>query len=417
MRTRTSIKMVFIVVTAVSVVLLSRLFFVLMFDYYKEGVTTITKTFLEDAAKQNTGGDSEDNGIVVRHRWQDCPDEFKQQFDKFPTELGQFQKRYGDKLPFQSPKEFFYVLYTTNGAGEPVYVGKRIDWSQTAVQVGNFDMLIYWRSVLLSVLFAALATALLLFVLKRLVSPLENLKNWAQTLAKTNSATEPIPNEEFRFREFSEIAEVLSDSINTQRAMLDKEQEFLQFASHELRSPLALMRGNAELLSKLSEKQGDAKISAIAERLESASSTMTLLVNTLLWLSRAQAEFAESAQPVELQGLLTELVSELNYLLDGKPVKVQMACTPGEILVPPTVCRIVLSNLIANAFQHAASGEIWIRQQGGRIEVLNDSGRGDGHEDSGFGLGLKLVEKLALRFHWQVRVSQPEQRFCVELTF
>ena len=100
-----------------------------------------------------------------------------------PTQLNDMTKSHKESPLFFSPKKFYYVLLTQNKHGDPVYAGKVINWEDTGIQVGQFNLLIYWRAFLLSISFAALFTILLIFVLKAIVAPLESLKSWAKFLS------------------------------------------------------------------------------------------------------------------------------------------------------------------------------------------------------------------------------------------
>jgi signal transduction histidine kinase len=66
-----------------------------------------------------------------------------------------------------------------------------------------------------------------------------------------------------------------------------------------------------------------------------------------------------------------------------------------------TLCRIIISNLIRNALQHAAEGRVIIEQSGHRVNIENncDSTAFDA-DDLGFGLGLELTQKLIAQYGW-----------------
>ncbi|GDY24731.1 hypothetical protein AHAT_06210 [Agarivorans sp. Toyoura001] len=65
------------------------------------------------------------------------------------------------------------------------------------------------------------------------------------------------------------------------------------------------------------------------------------------------------------------------------------------------LCRIVISNLNRNAFQHTYSGEVKIEQQQEKLVIINHNLSDDTHNDDlSFGLGLELTERLMKQYGW-----------------
>ncbi|PKH01211.1 hypothetical protein CXF72_18195 [Psychromonas sp. MB-3u-54] len=178
------------------------------------------------------------------------------------------------------------------------------------------------------------------------------------------------------------------------------------------------MRTNTELLSKLQVKQGStAKQSDVLARIDRAGKTMINLTNTLLWLSRDDANQLAS-EKVYIDQLVVTLVDELTYLLDNKPVQLTVNIVPHCINTAEIPCQIILANLIRNAFQHTSEGSVVISQVGSTVSINNtcedkilDSA------DLGFGLGLRLIEKIATNYHWSYREKIEGSRYQVQIRF
>ncbi len=65
--------------------------------------------------------------------------------------------------------------------------------------------------------------------------------------------------------------------------------------------------------------------------------------------------------------------------------------------------RIVLGNLIRNAFQHTWKGQVIISQQGSQISIINRQFNADidvAPTELGFGLGLQLTAQLTEKLGW-----------------
>ena len=252
-------------------------------------------------------------------------------------------------------------------------------------------------------LVCALTLLTLAFALSRRIGqPVRRLAHWADNLSieRLDEA------QDFRFRELNLVAARLRDAFRRIATGVENEKRFLQHASHELRTPLSVISGNFELLNKLAERRHrcDAEREAF-DRLNRAITNMRQLTETLLWLSRP-SEKLPKAEPVELHVLMHSLVEENRYLLDAKPVEIAVTGNRSRVHVPSTPCRIVLANLIRNAFQYTRSGRVSIDIAHDRITIDNENAAhveedAPGEEDEyGFGLGLKLVDELCRRLGW-----------------
>lgn len=238
------------------------------------------------------------------------------------------------------------------------------------------------------------------WVLRRIGNAMGRLSQWAHTLT---SAAPESTRPEFGFQELNDVAEQLRAAFAVKTAALAREQSFLRNASHELRTPIAIVQGNAALIERR-VRDGDGNREAVI-RISRAVDSMQRLTETLLWLSREEAGNPPSV-PVSVDAMVTELLDENAYLLGDKPVEVAFEPKGIEIAVPETACRIVLGNLIRNAFQYSDGGVIAVevRPDGFLIRNETRSGvgpRSDGENESGYGLGLALVQKVAERMGWR----------------
>ena len=243
---------------------------------------------------------------------------------------------------------------------------------------------------------------LALVLSRRIGQPVRRLAHWADNLSLESLDQTP----DFRFRELNLVAARLRDAFRRIATGVENEKRFLQHASHELRTPLSVMSGNLELLDKLVERRHrrEAEREAL-DRLNRAITNMRQLTETLLWLSRP-SEKLPKAEPTELHALMHSLVEENRYLLDAKPVEIVVTGNRSRIHVPSTPCRIVLANLIRNAFQYTRSGRVSIDIAHERITIDNENAA-DVEEDTpgeegefGFGLGLRLVDDICRRLGW-----------------
>lgn len=415
MKIRTRLNVVFTVTCILACLVMSRIFFVLMFDYYKEGTATATKTFLEDAASQDVSGNTTQFEIYIRKDWNHFPEDFKQHAGKLPSAEGDIVKFKADTPLLHVPDKLYYVLLTRNKSGDKVYVGKRVDWHKTEITVGNLSVYVYWRLLLLSIFFSAIFAVFLLFILRTIVSPLESLKAWAQEISAKSITDKKTSYPKFRYKEISDIAEIITDSLARRQESIDREKEFLEFSSHELRSPLAVMKSNVDLLKKLDLHYPD-KLDIALSRLDFATTTMSRLVDTFLWLSRGDNQ-PIAPEIIDLEALVTQVASEMQYLTREKPVSIEINTSPYETSLPLMPCLILLRNLVGNAFQHVYEGTIVIHQEADSIRIVNRHHAVASGHNSGFGLGLRLVEKISAQYNWEVDIVKSDAYFQVSVRF
>lgn len=207
--------------------------------------------------------------------------------------------------------------------------------------------------------------------------------------------------------------------MNAASDTLKREQEFLQYASHELRTPIAVLRTNSALLDKANPNP-DERERDIRDRINRASLTMKDMTETLLWLSRESTGVIPDDE-IFLDDIVRQIAQDLEYLLQGKSITLAFELQAHSLELPLQAARILLTNLIRNAFQHTTSGSITIAQEDNEVQIINNlegyALETNTHKNMGFGLGLKLCHKLATRFNWQLEMEQTEQEHIVSIKF
>lgn len=355
-------------------------------------------------------------GFAVSPRWEDQPPEVRSAIPAPPIGVEQLTKggRPPDTVVFAMRLEI---------DGEPRFVSLEMSRERVSelVRRNATQSLAMLLLIGLATLFAL--AAIVWWMLRRVSRPVGALGEWARGLDETALAR-PVPD--FGYRDLNDFAGLIRSSLLAAHAGLEREQRFLRYASHELRTPIGVIRSNTELLRKLHAMRTeptDAREQAIVDRLERAGLTMKQLTETLLWLSREDTEALPTAD-LRLDLMIETLVDELRYLLHGKAVHLSLALTPWSAALPEAVTRIVLSNLIRNAFQHTWSGTVTIRQDAGGVHINNrqaetndDGGSSDGSDDLGFGLGLQLTEQLTRRLGWHYASRSEPCGRDVSITF
>ena len=237
------------------------------------------------------------------------------------------------------------------------------------------------------------------------------LATWAENLTM-EQLKQDIPD--FRYQELNRISHQLYEAFNRISGLLEREHRFLRNASHELRTPIAVIRANMELLEKIGY---DGMLGRPLERIQRANKGMQQLTETLLWISR-ENEVTPRTEMIQPEQFLQEMIDDLSYLLNDKPVELQLDFTPEQkpIELPITPLRIVLTNLIRNAFQHTQEGSVRFTLTHDSLEIENqDNGMAHGDSEDSFGLGLMLVEQICERMDWVLEVERRDNGVTARL--
>ncbi len=265
----------------------------------------------------------------------------------------------------------------------------------------------------------------------RVLRPLRQLADTAETITATD-LTRRIPVE--GRDEASRIAMAFNEMLERLEAVVATQRQFLDYASHELRVPLTVVRGNVEVLELETDPQQRAEmIQMITNEIE----RMNRIVEDLLLLARA-----------ERPGFLTLGSVDLAELMAGVHRKAQLLCRrewrlEGSLhaAVRGDAQRLTqaLMQLAQNACQHTADDaliRLGSRLDDGQIVLwVHDTGPGVAHADAerifqryergsdrlaggGLGLGLPIVAAIAAAHGGRVRLVQearPGARFEIVL--
>ncbi len=370
--------------------------------YFILGMDNIIAANMEQTAQEyqpQTSSVSITNDFVVSRHWQQQPPDVQKAFPQVPTESGKLLKQVEHAESGGPPKNIIFVMRYEQEQGH-VYISRRMSRQSITSMVDNNVK--QSRNTLFTIsALILLALALVLALLFWLVSrPINALGDWTRSL-DVDQLKAPAPD--FYYPELNNMAALIKTSLNSVQTSLEREQQFLQHASHELRTPISVIRNNIELLHRLKDANASSsqlKQQAVIDRIDRASLTMQHLTEALLWLSKESPEEL-LATNIQLDVLLNTLVEEMRYLLNDKQVRIVIDTEVYEALLPETAVKIVLGNLIRNSFQHTWEGEIVIRQQANSVEIVNTNVSKTIIEDHlGFGLGLKLTRQLANRLGW-----------------
>lgn len=254
------------------------------------------------------------------------------------------------------------------------------------------------KQVALSVVLLIISLLVVIKISDRLTRP---ISNFADTLAeKATGDLTPVPVPPgTTTRELVEMVDTFNSYLERISSLVERERSFSRYASHEMRTPLTVMRGALTLM----EESEDPEFNALQrKRLNDAVLEMSELIETLLNLTRPGDGSRDIPRPLTVPEL-EAVAREHDHLLAGKDLAWRARIDGSPVIrMPEPTLRVLLGNLVKNAFRYAQSGEVLIEASPGCITV-SDTGaeHSDGeHIQEGFGLGLLLVRDICHRYGW-----------------
>jgi len=214
--------------------------------------------------------------------------------------------------------------------------------------------------------------------------------------------------------EFEEMANSISQLIDGNITAFKQQKEFIENASHELQTPLAIIQSKMDMLlqsATLSDEQSE-----IISDTNKALARVSRINKNLLLLAKLENHQFYEINSLRLSDTLTEISDLLADFARGKDIRIERSIGSELILeANKTLIEIMLTNLILNAVRHNISGgELSISLLGSLLEISNPGEHAldadkvfqrfssASVETPGSGLGLAIVSQICNRYGWSL---------------
>ncbi|NNL99316.1 MAG: HAMP domain-containing histidine kinase [Gammaproteobacteria bacterium] len=218
--------------------------------------------------------------------------------------------------------------------------------------------------------------------------------------------------------EVAVLSEALNDMVERVNALVVRERNFTRDASHELRSPITVVKLAADVM--LANPALDEKLRPTVERIKRAAVDMSDLIDTLLLLAR-EADRDMPQELVDVNALLAEEAELARLLAQGKPVELVINNNfQLSVQASRKILSVLFGNLLRNAFVYTESGSVAVDIDVDSI-TIRDTGpgmtsdevarafepfyRGPRQDGRGHGVGLSIVKRLSDRYGWPVSLE------------
>lgn len=336
-----------------------------------------------------------------------------------------------EKIPFDSLKKdlFFTIEKQETFETKPkieryrclkkiVYINKEpyLFTIETNIEESHETVL---AIALITVLFFILIVGGLLLLNKKLsVSVWKPFRNTLDKLKTFNlNSQDKIEFEKTNTTEFEELNQSLSKLIEHNISVFKTQKEFTENASHELQTPLAILKNRLDILLQsedLTQKQYQ-----IAEEMNKALARSSRINKNLLLLAKIDNNQFDNSETIQFDGLLHQSMETLNEHFEQKNISVKESISPDvKVNGNSGLTEVLINNLIINAIRHTSyKGSISVKLTNSLFEVSN-SGTEKLNNDllfkrfsklstdnNGSGLGLAIINEICKFHDWTIQYS------------
>ncbi len=272
------------------------------------------------------------------------------------------------------------------------------------------------------VLVSALAMIVLLgiavaYSANRLVQPVTELAQKIGEL-RPHAAGQRIQVDGPTSAEIETITGALNDYLQRHDRFVERERAFIDSASHELRTPIAVIAG----ASSIALQQADVPpaVHGQLSRIQRTSREVEQLITLLLVLAKDPARLARTHDRVVVSELIPEIIEDHRHLMRDKDLSITFVASGDEAVVAPlAIVQSAIGNLLRNAIENSDRGTITITVQAPATVVIEDPGHGMSPEEiaavyarlargssrDGAGIGLSFLSRLCEHLDWKLDVT------------
>lgn len=265
------------------------------------------------------------------------------------------------------------------------------------------------------------------YVASKAIKPVQKLIQSASQINESNiSSRLPLPNNK---DEIYKLATTFNDLLNRIENSIEQQKQFTADASHEMRTPLTIIKGTLEVLlrKERTREQYEKKINEVITQTD----RLSYLFDQLLQLARAESNNTIiKKEKIILKEKIEHLINGGDLLLNKNQIKYNIP-TNCVVFADAALLDRILENIISNAIKYNTpngnitfewnekSNSLLIKDEGIGISkdqqpyLFNRFYRADNSRSSeikGNGLGLSIVKKLCELQHIKISVESAENK-------
>ncbi|NCI45047.1 sensor histidine kinase [Sediminibacterium soli] len=229
--------------------------------------------------------------------------------------------------------------------------------------------------------------------------------------------------------EFNALHKVIGQLVDRSNSAYNNQKQFVENASHEMQTPLAIIRSKLELL--INEPGLTEKNAAILQHITEANDRLSLMNRTLLLLARIENNQFPETETVNISNLLPRLLADLQQYYDSFPSLESNIAANLTVVANRSLIEILLYNLLTNAVVHnTENGRIRMTLEPSRLSISNtgkvlqydpetlfERFRKDSYSTKTTGLGLALVKEICILYGYTISYEHSNGWHTVSILF
>jgi len=304
--------------------------------------------------------------------------------------------------------------------GDHIYIQSDVTEIERSESLLSTILLIAWIVLIVALYFIAHILS------RKLSGPIAQLSH---ELSRINPDQRGVQlSNQFEDDEVGRIAQAFDSYTGKMDGYVEKQMAFAAMASHELRSPLTIIRTSADLIAS---RHDDPAIDAHLEKIQRASANMANMIHALLAVTRDRP-IENAHEAIALRPLVDEIIDSLQAEIDAKRIDVEnRLAEAASVRADPTLITVVLINLIRNSVKHGDNSSIRIDMEDALLSIT-DNGLGidsdnlkhifdfayRGQNSQGYGVGLYISKLICDYLGWSLElVANPRGGIIARIGF
>jgi signal transduction histidine kinase len=229
--------------------------------------------------------------------------------------------------------------------------------------------------------------------------------------------------------EFDNLSSIVEDMTKKIYNDYISQKEFNENSSHELQTPLAIIRNKLELL--IQSKNLNQDDMEIIQKIFDAIKRLTQLNKGLILLSEIDNQQYDLSENVNMNSLIKGILSNFDDNIKSKELELKLTLEACQLNMNSILAEILITNLISNSIRHnMPGGEISIELTQKYLRITNTGNTLSGPADQMFqrfkkrsnsefsvGLGLSIVKKICDLFKYKLEYINKAHLHTIVITF
>src|ERR1035437_8017000 len=266
------------------------------------------------------------------------------------------------------------------------------------------------------------------YISKKIWRPFYNVLDIIKDYRPGGKSVNELPRSNIsEFKKLNQVIERLVTKVENDFINL---KQFTENASHEIQTPLAIIKTKSEIL--LQREELDEEVVKEIISINDGATKLSKLNQALLQLMKIENHQYPESEKIDLSGLLEKKLQRLNELIEMKNIKLKTSININVIInMNVSLADIMLSNFLNNAIKHNIFGEeliiklipkeLSIKNTGEALHIepekLLDRFVKESTSNESIGLGLSLVKQICETYNFTVSYNYEHSLHELKINF